>query len=286
MPRRRFVIRSGQEIKGLQDWMRLAPPQEEYQWAEGRSAMELARRWLEASPEFPSEIAALLGTRPEFVDVMPSEGIAEAETPPDDFSGYGRHHDLLVVCDRPGATAPIVVLGVEVKVDEPFDRILDVAMAEALRRSPNSKVPDRINLLADALFGGFVAEQHGTLHYQLLHAAVGAIIEAESRHASLAALIVHEFVTNESLPAKHELNAKALESFVRTLTPRADSTLLQLSVEPGILYGPFVVRKTPHVTGECPLFVGKAQARIGQASTRMPSPSDRRPRRPLRTHRG
>src|SRR5215217_7155070 len=93
-----FVIRGagGEPIRSVDEWARLAPPAgREKQWREGRSAMELARRW--AAGIVPEEVQAVLASHASFRDFVPEEALAEHRTELDGYRGNTRNHDLLLV---------------------------------------------------------------------------------------------------------------------------------------------------------------------------------------------
>jgi hypothetical protein len=72
----RFPIRSrsGQVIRTLEEWFAVAPPAGgAVQWQVGRSARELAPRWV--SGELPSEVAALLGSHSATASFVPKEAV-------------------------------------------------------------------------------------------------------------------------------------------------------------------------------------------------------------------
>ena len=51
-------------ITSVDDWKEFAPPKRGYQWAEGRSAFELARAWCgTGTPSMPDDLRALFDSR-------------------------------------------------------------------------------------------------------------------------------------------------------------------------------------------------------------------------------
>jgi hypothetical protein len=95
------------QINDIADWPR---PVAEHDWAEERSAYELARDWLAGADV---RVEGLLSSHPAFGgEVLLQWGVAEHVTAFDANPRGPRHHDLLV-----GASSPHgrVVIGVEGK---------------------------------------------------------------------------------------------------------------------------------------------------------------------------
>src|SRR5688500_9316711 len=78
------------------------------------------------------------------------EGIAEIQTRFDDDSRGPRNHDLLVRAKHAGQP---LVIAVEGKADEAFDKPLWKWRADALRHSPDSGAPRRLDGLTSLFFG-------------------------------------------------------------------------------------------------------------------------------------
>jgi hypothetical protein len=92
-------------------------------------------------------------------------------------------------------------------------------------------------------------------------ACAGAICEAERRSADRAILLIHEFWTNRSVDKRHEANAKDLNNFVSRLSQGALKY-----VEPGHLYGPFLLPGSPLFSQQTQFFIGKAIRNVREAS--------------------
>ena len=82
--------RAGEPINGWETWTR---PKHDYQWKEGRSAMELARSWFTSgTAQCPPELQSLFSTstrtaslqidegHPEFVTGLPERGEGKETT--------------------------------------------------------------------------------------------------------------------------------------------------------------------------------------------------------------
>jgi len=144
--------------------MRLAPPTAEIHIAEGRSAVEMCRAWMQN--DAVDRVTALLSRDAGYGDVALERGVVEKPTQFDDNPRGPRHHDLLVTAT--GATGRIVI-GVEGKADEPFGDPLEDHIRKALQGSPASGTPKRVDGLTTAFFGATLATDPslGTLRYQL-----------------------------------------------------------------------------------------------------------------------
>ncbi len=213
----RIVNRDGLEITSLQAWGELGGPAAEHHWKENRSAYELARAWIEG--DAVERVTDLLGLRPELSGLRLEEGVAEKKTNFDDIPRGPRNHDLLV---RATSDAGPVIIGVEGKADEPFDLPLRRWRDEALRRSPESGAPARIDSLATLFFGTTIDDDQGQppladLGYQLFSGLAGTLADAKEADANRAVFLVHEFVTSETEEDKHRSNASALDDFVARL---------------------------------------------------------------------
>lgn len=162
---------------GPVDWRQfLAQP--DLHWATGYSARTLAHSW-EAADGIPPEVAALLESH--VGQVAPLVIVPEHKTP---LPGGRRESqsDVFLLARHGAGTIACTIEG---KVDEPFGPTVAEQMAEA-----TAGKSERFNYLCERL--GF-EDCPDTIHYQLLHRAVAALIEADRFHASHAAMIVHSF---------------------------------------------------------------------------------------------
>ena len=88
------VVFKNHEDKPIEDWQNWTRPKREYQWKEGRSAMELARSWFPSGTlQCPSELQNLLSTNARTADTQFDEGRPEFVTSLPQ-RGEGRNHDL------------------------------------------------------------------------------------------------------------------------------------------------------------------------------------------------
>ena len=245
-------------IHTLDDWFRLAPPAgRAVHWKEGRSALELARRWVGGG--VPEEVRLLLDSNAAFRGFSPVQALAETRTAIDDYRGNTRNHDLLVIGETAAGPA---VLDVEGKVDESFGHTIaeQLTAARAARvRNPRSMASDRLEELCSAVLGTPpTAVAVGHLRYQLVYGVAAAVIAAAKHGASRVAWIVHEFRTPAAKPAALGRNARDLDAFLRHLgsLDTSDGTARQATQTS--LAGPFRLPGGRTVPADIDLYVGKA----------------------------
>jgi hypothetical protein len=234
--------RHGVAIGSIEEWETLAAPASYKHWKPDRSAYELARAWLDGEG-----LAAVQRVLRNCVPALrPREIVAEAQTRFDAFGGP-RNHDLLIVGDD-------VIVAVEAKVDEAFDRTLAKYRADAERRRAVGKgtnAPERLNgLLAALVAPGRAAPE--ALRFQLFSATGGALAEASNRAAGTAVVLIHEFVTPLSNERKRADNAQDLADFLRELFGVHVPTAREWCV------GPFRVPGSDRIPGDVDLYFAKA----------------------------
>ena len=172
-----------EEIRDEESWRRLAPPKRgELQWRIGRSARELAVYLTGALPGAPAEIVQCLGDAGVDTD-RDFHWRAEYVT---DFAGYGlgkgegRNHDAVLWNSD-------VFVGIEAKADEELGPIL----SEAVSGASENKLR-RVEALRRMIFDNGVCPPG--IRYQLLTALGGVLLEADSRGAGKAVLLILTFL--------------------------------------------------------------------------------------------
>lgn len=235
----------GALITSVESWRAYAAPKGgDLQWVDGRSAKELAKAWcLGARIEPPLDFVRLLESHEQTRDLRLLEGYPEWKTGLRGERRGPRVHDLLLVGKTPERR---VVIGVEAKADEAFDRTLQERWSNAqarLLRGEATNWPARLRRLTSALLGLEAVSSDGTFNpevadvpYQLVSALAGTLIEAEERSADLAVLAVHVFATSRTRIDVVAKNKKVFATFVERVAGIPDGTL-----EDGRLYGPFAV---------------------------------------------
>jgi Domain of unknown function (DUF6946) len=243
--------KNGTIITSLEDWKRRAPPKSEDQWVEGRSAFEMARLWCGTGvPVVPAELHTLLESRSETRGLVLDELIPEHRIVFDVHGGEPRNADLAIVGHTSSAK---VAMTIEAKADEPFGATVKQTLANALERgiqNPKSRGVRRVEDLVRALLPprSEGLPHAGELRYQLLTAAAGTLAYAAMEGASLAVLIVHEFVTGRTHDKRLAQNAADYERFLQRLGGGLTSSAQSL-------VGPFVVPDTSPFRG-APLLIG------------------------------
>ena len=254
------IAKSGELIKTIEDWHRLAPPKSEKQWVDGRSAKETARAWLQwGADNLPSEVEDLLSRHGDFGPVIQWTAEPEARLRFDEFRGEPRNSDLAVHAEDSRGK---FLIAVEAKADEPFAEKVSDALSKALERyatNAQSKGIVRIQQLARALFVQRESGQSSLrdLRYQLLTASAGALCEAERHGYSRSLLLIQEFVTDKTLDRKHARNSKDLARFINRLSRGEYSSL-----NSGEIVGPVRVPGYPLVSANVDFYVGKISRNI------------------------
>ena len=246
------IEKNGQRLSTLDAWYRHAPPKKKDEhWKDEHSAKESAKSWLCAAPALPEEIAATLSSHRD-VGTLRDDWRAEPEARVriDCFRGEPPNVDVLLVgSDRNGP----VVVAVEAKADELFDRTVRQKLDDA-RSRPHSKGVERIERLLAALFGTTTDDRDALeLRYQLLTVTAAAMVAAKKESGRRAVVLVHEFAT----PRTSDRNARDLDRFVARIAGRAG---WRGPLEPGTLAGPFRVPGEPVADADISLYFGKAVA--------------------------
>ena len=261
-----MISKDGEPLEDLETWFRLAGPKHDNQWQDGRSAKEAARASIELAPgSLPTEILEALLSHEDLGQLVEWSAEPEARVFFDSFGGEPANLDLMVHA-RDGTGS--LVIAVEAKADEPFGATLSETARAASKRkaeNPRSKGLDRLERLAETVLGVPGDEMTGidTLRYQLLTATAAAVAEAQRRSVSRAVLLIHEFVTEQTLDEKHERNAADLDAFVRHISGGGIE-----GVEAGTVCGPFQLPGGGEGDSTVRFYVGKGvrNLRGGDAS--------------------
>lgn len=257
--------KDGVPISCVEDWKRIAPPKADYQWVAGRSAYELAHAWCSRGvPAIPAELTTLFESRAETRGLVINEVVPELRVPFDAHGGEPRNADLALVGETPSSKVAVTI---EAKADESFGATVAQTLADALERGierPRSRGVRRVEDLVRALLR---PRSEGLPHvrdlrYQLLTAVAGTLAYAAMQDASVAVLIVHEFVTDKTSDTRHGENAIDYDRFLH----RFAGTPISNDVHHSLL-GPFFVPDTSPFRGT-PLLIGKtvSNCRTGNLS--------------------
>lgn len=251
-----MIHKDKQPIVDLADWERRAGPRSESQWKDGRSAKEVARHWLAASPLLPTDVTAVLNSHPDFGPPVLWSAEPEVRLPIDGRRGELRNTDLLLTgSDSRGE----FVIAVEAKADEPFDRLVGEVMHDGIERLAGVPQSGGVARIADLVASLLPIAPTGAvpvvdLRYQLLTAAGGALRYAEEHGVTRAVLLIQEFVTAATADAKHASNQTDLENWLYRV-----SAGRYRAIEDRTLVGPFRVPGPPLLRGEALLYVAKAR---------------------------
>lgn len=245
------IEKGARSISSIDDWRTLAGPKRPYQWAEGRSAFELARAWIGSGiPSMPLDVRRILDSRDETRGIVVELVKPEHHIHFDTKAGEPRNSDLAFVGHANGRSVAVTV---EAKADEPFGATVTKTMADALERAvtnERSRGLERVRGLARELFGPRSKGDPalGNLRYQLLTAVLATLAYAAQEHADVAVLLVHEFLTDKTSAAKVQKNSEDLDRFMVRLSGGA------YTAAGDGLNGPIPVRGAPTAV---PLFIGK-----------------------------
>jgi hypothetical protein len=146
-----------------------------------------------------------------------------------------------------------VLVSVEAKADEPFGELI----CNVGSKNPNSKIPQRLELLKNSIFGRTIGDVIGNVRYQLLTGVAGALIEAKNKGADISVFIIHEFLSEALDNRKVRQNSNDFEYFVRILSGR--NNLLLQSNE---LYEIESVPGGEFVPGGIKLLIGKTKVEV------------------------
>lgn len=250
-----YLEKNGHRIKSIKDWRSFAPPKSKKHWVRGRSAFELARAWCgSGSPRMPQEIRELFESAKETRGLIVEKAFPEYCIKFDSYGGERRNADLAFVGK---ARLTKIAVTVEAKADEAFGETINKTLSAALERrlrNAKSRGVDRvIDLVQSLLSSHHKGQRHiGWLRYQLFTATAGSLAFAVSEGASVAVLLLHEFITDQTRDELHKRNATDLEEFLNRL---AGPTVRQRTFAG--LAGPYKVPGEPLFKNPPPLFVGK-----------------------------
>lgn len=167
--------------KGPSDWQQLLAEPDKH-WRPGFSAQAVSQSW-EAANGVPPEIDQLLGGNTELLLALPEHKVS--------LPGRGKPSqcDVFALVRQGNRT---IALAIEGKVNEPFGPTIGDWLKEA--KSDNKRWENRRIRLAG--LSELLEVQHEFpphLHYQLIHRAAAAVVEARRFKTDVAAMIVQSF---------------------------------------------------------------------------------------------
>ena len=216
------------------------------------------------TPVLPKGLHSLLESRKETQGLSVVEVIPEHRIAFDTHGGEPRNADLVLVGHTSSSKVAVTI---EAKADEPFGATIAQTLADALERGIHNARSRGVRRVEDLVRGLLPSRTKGLPHlgvlrYQLLTAAAGTLAYAAMEGASLAVLIVHEFVTDKTSDKRHAKNAEDYNRFLHRFTGKAIS-----SDAAHELVGPVALPDASPFRG-VPLLIGKvvSNCRIGDVS--------------------
>ena len=184
------------EINSLDGWMFFAPPKGgKKQWKPEHSAQEFAKIVLDKD-KFESEACDLV--KEELGKIQLHKVYPEKQTKFDKFKGGKRHHDLACLAKKENSNEKIA-LCYEAKATETLDKEVQVHIANALQKNPNSNMKNRVNSLTKRFWGKNYDENlYGDLRYQLFSGLAGTICFAEKNSCSACVFVIYQIETDKT----------------------------------------------------------------------------------------
>jgi len=234
-------------IQTIDDWKNEFPPQrKDLHWKEGRSAMETAKHWLYKIPKEFYDILKCFNL--QYVFLFP-----EHLTIFDDFNGNGRNHDLLILATDQQNDK--VVISVESKVDEPFDKQIGNYLTEIKimkNKGGNSNADHRIEKLKLAILPNVKRDIFELLQYQLLSAIAGTLVEAKKQGEKKTIFLIQTFISKNMDPKKHLKNQQDLDYFLNVISNGKHCTF-----QNNELFGPYIFAGNEFIPNDVELWFGK-----------------------------
>ena len=238
-------------IYTLDEWFSKCPPQgKEKHWVNGRSAKETAKHWLYI---IPNEFRDILKCFQLKYELCSPEYVTE-------FDNYnnGRNHDLLIIAKDQKKEK--VVVSVESKVDEPFDKTIGSYLRIIERMIKNGEATNaglRIKKLKEAIFPTINQTVFKLLRYQLLTAVAGTLVEAKNQKAKKAIFLVQPFVSSNMDSKKHRQNQRDLDYFMEVISKGKHCI-----IHDNDLFGPFKFNGNEFIPNDVELWIGKYSIEI------------------------
>lgn len=211
-----LIIKSdcGKAVQSTEEWEVLCPPLgHSEQWVDNRSAKELAKSVFETGT-MPNIINEVLS---DMKISLPSEmwGVPEKPTILTWGLSGKRKHDLWLYNIQSN-----VAISIEAKTDESFDRKIYQKRAASSKKNSDGGVNmnTRLDGILDFVYQGNPPKNKEELHYQLLSATAGAIIEAKHNNISRVAVVFLVFKSDMLSTRKLNNNEKAWKFFCDSLS--------------------------------------------------------------------
>ena len=217
----------------ITNWESWTRPKKDYQWAPGRSAMELAKAWFsESKISIPRELEELFNSLARLKGFQLLRGIPEKVTSLPE-RGEGRNHDIVL---QGKTSEEFFTVCIEAKADEPFGNKTVGSYRAAAIKSRESDIPTRVPERIEKLLSFVPGAQSkwDNIRYQLLTALCGTALQAKSDNSNFAIFVVHEFHTENTIVEKIDSNSRDFEAFLNTIGITQENKF-------GTLFGPINV---------------------------------------------
>lgn len=210
----RIVITTedGVVINSTEKWRELAPPMEPIlHWKDYRSAKELAKSIFENGTLVPKIVSVL----ERFNIPVPEDmhGVPEKATELRWGCGGPRKHDLFFIDNN-----STIVIGIETKADEPFDKSVKDKRKIAKKNADGGKnMSARLDGILNYLYNNYPPDNKEDLMYQLLSATAGVILEAEDKKINQACVMFLIFNSDRLDENKKKKNEEDWQKFCKTM---------------------------------------------------------------------
>lgn len=202
----------GVTINSTEEWHELAPPMNPaLHWQDYHSAKELAKSVFD-NGTLAKKISSILE---QFKFPIPNEmhGIPEKGTKLPWGRNGDRKHDLLLK----DANSSVVV-GIEAKADEPFDKSIKYKRNRArINADKGLNMSTRLDGILNYLYDANPPVNKEDLMYQLLSATAGVVLEASYNNINRACIIFLVFNSNKLSPKKKRKNEEDWITFCNTM---------------------------------------------------------------------
>ena len=239
-------------VCSLEEWYSKCPPQrKDLHWQPDHSAMETAKLWLRG---IPKEFLEILRNRDLEIEFC----APELNTRFDKYKGNVRNHDLLIIAKD--KKDEIIVVSIESKVDEPFDKTIGPYLKAIKRKKENrenSNADYRIEDLRKAILPQVDNIVFESLKYQLVTAVAGTLREAKIQGTKKAIFLVQTLKTSNMNEGKNRKNQRDLDHFMEVI-----SNGKYQNIHENDLFGSFKFTGNQFIPDNVELWIGKYSVEI------------------------
>lgn len=198
-------------ISSIEEWFKYCPPAKgEKQWADKRSAKEMAKFWI----SIQNQNDFLLFLQKTNKDLILNYAFPEMATEFDDYESPRKNDLCIYATDRNKK----VLIAIEGKADEPFGNYVAKEWIDSINKKIENNKSEKINRII-GLYQRFDNNAlFLKLRYQLTYWIAGAIDEAKRNEMDTVFLIVQEFHSNKTEAKKIMVNKGDLDFFVNFIS--------------------------------------------------------------------